>query len=88
MDALVLVHLAHRTSQRLAIVVNQSVRDHLHRPGHDLVQFVQRQANSVVGHPIFGKVVSANSLTAVPRTHQAFTLVGSALILLLAIVIV
>ena len=74
--------------KRLSIVIDQRVGDHLNRSGNDLIEFVQGQVDTMIGHTVFRKVVGSNSLASVAGTDQALSLVRSLLVLLLLKVII
>ena len=78
--------IAHFAAQGAAIVVDQCIGDRLQISGDDLIEFVQREIDAMVGDPVLGKVVGANPLAAVPGADQRLSLVGPFLFFFLAFV--
>ena len=72
--------LGHRTTQRLALVFDQSVGQITNITSDDLIQLIYRQTNAMIGDSIVGVVVGANALAAVTRSDQRLTLIGSVLV--------
>ncbi len=60
----------HRVPQLLAIVLDQRVTDRLQVAGDDLIQFVERQVDAVIGDAVLGEVVGADPLAAVAGADQ------------------
>ena len=58
-------------------MVDQGVGDRLQVSGQHVVQLVEREIYTVVGHAVFRKIVSSNALTAVARTDHDLALVGA-----------
>src|ERR1017187_2676596 len=58
------------------VVRDESIDDGLQAAFHHQVKLVQGQADAVIGEAILRKVVSANLLAAVARTHLLLALLG------------
>lgn len=59
------VQRPHAVAKGVPVMLDQRVRDRLQISSQDLIQFVQRQVDPVVGNTIFGEIVSPNSLAAI-----------------------
>ena len=42
----------------------------IQRPAHHIIEPIQRQIDSVIGDPTLRKVIGANPLRAITRTHE------------------
>lgn len=83
-----LVQAPHGTSQLRSIVLDQCIRDWLQIAIYDLIEFIERQRNAMIGQAVFREVVGSNTLTAISRANQRAALFGAFFMLFLAIVFI
>ena len=60
----------------LLLLLLQSFHKLVDFPHQNVLQAIQCQADSVVGHPALGVVVGSDLFRAVPATYHAFSLLG------------
>src|ERR1700731_3115708 len=81
------IAISQRRQQLGLMLADQRMNQLVQIAIHNMVELVERQVDTVIGHPALREVVGADPLGAIARTHQALACGGFLGVLLLRLLV-